>query len=143
MEALLFSSPFPLSLAQISKILGRGEEEVEKALRELEEIYRNRGGALEVVEIGGKWRMQVREEYAPLAARVSVFSDLSSGELKVLAYLMKYGAAKQSEVVKKLGTRAYGYIKSLEKKGFVRRKKKDKTAILELTDAFASYFRLG
>ncbi len=143
MEALLFSSPFPLSVPQISRILSRDRGEVERALRELEEIYRSRGGALEVVEIGGKWRMQVKEEYAPLAARVSVLSDLSPGELKVLAYLMKYGSAKQSEVVKKLGTRAYSYIKSLEKKGFIRKKKKERTAVLELTDAFSSYFKLG
>ena len=61
LEATLFGSGKSLSIKELSESLGYEEEEISEALVSLQgTIKRRRGGALRIVEIGGKWAMEVR-----------------------------------------------------------------------------------
>ena len=61
LEATLFGSGKSLSIKELSESLGYEEEEISEALTTLQKtIKRRRGGALRIVEIGGKWAMEVR-----------------------------------------------------------------------------------
>ena len=61
LEATLFGSGKSLSVKDLSESLGYEEDEISEALSSLQgTIKRRRGGALRIVEIGGKWAMEVR-----------------------------------------------------------------------------------
>ncbi|MGB1792829.1 MAG: SMC-Scp complex subunit ScpB, partial [Candidatus Poseidoniaceae archaeon] len=65
LEAILFGSGKSLSVKELSESLGYDEEEVSEALTSLQgTLKRRRGGALRIVEIGGKWAMEVRPNVA-------------------------------------------------------------------------------
>ena len=65
LEATLFGSGKSLSIKELSESLGYEEEEISEALASLQgTIKRRRGGALRIVEIGGKWAMEVRPNVA-------------------------------------------------------------------------------
>ena len=61
LEAMLFSAGRSLSVSEISENLGYEEEEILESIGNLQStIKRRRGGGLQVVEIGGKWAMEVK-----------------------------------------------------------------------------------
>ena len=65
LEATLFGSGKSLSVKDLSESLGYEEDEISEALSSLQgTIKRRRGGALRIVEIGGKWAMEVRSNVA-------------------------------------------------------------------------------
>ena len=65
LEATLFGSGKSLSVKDLSESLGYEQEEISEALTSLQgTIKRRRGGALRIVEIGGKWAMEVRSNVA-------------------------------------------------------------------------------
>ena len=53
-EALLFSSPHPISYSEMAKITGADKKMVIQALQELQNDYAKREGALVIREINGK-----------------------------------------------------------------------------------------
>ena len=61
LEATLFSSGRSLNLTELSENLGYEEEEILESVKNLQStIKRRRGGGLQIVEIGGKWAMEVK-----------------------------------------------------------------------------------
>ena len=61
LEATLFSAGRSLSLVELSETLGYEEDEISESLVALQStVKRRRGGGLQVVEIGGKWAMEVK-----------------------------------------------------------------------------------
>ncbi len=138
-EAILFSSPDPVSLKSIAKKLGVKVEEVERVVDELVSDYRSRRTALEVVRLGDKALMRVKPEYQHLA---SGERDLDRPTLRTLAFIALNQPIELSKLVKVRGRRCYEHVKILEDFGLIKAEKKGKTKVLTTTDAFLSYFGL-
>ena len=61
LEATLFGSGKSMSVSELSESLGYEDDEIIDSLGALQAtMKRRRGGALRLVEIGGKWAMEVR-----------------------------------------------------------------------------------
>jgi len=70
-EALLLASPEPLDQKQLSSLLedeGADRKALETILLDLASDYQGR--ALELVQVAGGWRFQVRKEMAPWVSRL-------------------------------------------------------------------------
>lgn len=140
-EAALFMSSRALSAEELAKIVGLGAiGQAEDYVKELMAEYKQGDTALDIIEIGGKYLMTVKEQYAGKVSSLASGPDLSRGALRILAYISKNNGILQSELVKAFGESTYDYIKELEEKEFIARKKDGRSKRVFVTSKFNEYF---
>jgi segregation and condensation protein B len=140
-EAILFASPEPITPAKIARAAGVGVRRVRDAIFLLQEEYKTKDTALEVIEVGGKYAMRVKPEYHTYVERFRGL-DMERGILRTLAVIAVKQPVKLSEVAKLRGNRCYEHVKKLEELGFIQVEKSGKTKIITTTKKFAEYFGL-
>ena len=140
LEATLFGSGKSLSVKDISESLGYEEDEISEALTSLQgTIKRRRGGALRIVEIGGKWAMEVRSnvaEHLPKETKTEMPKKL----LKAAALIAYHQPMPQSRLVELLGQKAYDYVRELSQHGMIMRRRDGNTRRLTTTRRFSEAF---
>ena len=140
LEAMLFSAGRSLSLSEISENLGYEEEEILESIGNLQStIKRRRGGALQVVEIGGKWAMEVKPGIADHLPKETK-SELPPKLLKAAALIAYHQPMPQSRLVELLGQRAYDHIRELAQAGLIGRRRDGNTRRLTTTRRFSEMF---
>ena len=142
LEAALFMSNEPLSLEQLAKLTGRGEDEIKTALDEMKKELENNDKGVHILETGAGYVMKVKPEFTNLVRSLSPYQDLSRGLLRVLALVAYKQPITQSQIVKVIGNRAYVYVKDLENRGLIKTVKQSRTKALIATKEFAEYFGL-
>ena len=70
-EAALFSESEPLSIHQLQKKTGMDKNEVTSCLRSLVQSYRKRQTSLQIIRVGRKYLMKLREEYEESCGNLS------------------------------------------------------------------------
>lgn len=142
-EAALFMSPKPVSIAELSELTGVASPGiVEKLVRELAEDYKNRDTVLEIAELGGKYVFSLKSPYSSKVKGVGAGPDLSRGALRILAYISKNENMLQSQLVNYFGSSTYDYMKELEEKEFVETKKFKRSKRISTTQKFKEYFNV-
>ena len=143
-EASLFMSTEPLSIAQLSNVLGISElGECTASLNELYKEFNTRNSSLEIVKTDdGRYRMQVRQEFLPKVKRFAATTDLPTSVIRTLSVVAFKQPVTQSEIAKLRGNKAYEHIDQLEKQGFIKKTRKGHTYLLETTRKFDGYFQL-
>ena len=140
LEATLFGSGKSLSVKDLSESLGYEEDEISEALTALQgTIKRRRGGALRIVEIGGKWAMEVRSnvaEHLPKETKTEMPKKL----LKAAALIAYHQPMPQSRLVELLGQKAYDYVRELSQHGMIMRRRDGNTRRLTTTRRFSEAF---
>ena len=140
LEATLFGSGKSLSVKDLSESLGYEEDEISEALTSLQgTIKRRRGGALRIVEIGGKWAMEVRSnvaEHLPKETKTEMPKKL----LKAAALIAYHQPMPQSRLVELLGQKAYDYVRELSQHGMIMRRRAGNTRRLTTTRRFSEAF---
>ncbi len=140
LEATLFGSGKSLSVKDLSDSLGYEEDEISEALTSLQgTIKRRRGGALRIVEIGGKWAMEVRSnvaEHLPKETKTEMPKKL----LKAAALIAYHQPMPQSRLVELLGQKAYDYVRELSQHGMIMRRRDGNTRRLTTTRRFSEAF---
>jgi len=140
LEATLFGSGKSLSVKDLSESLGYEEEEIHEALASLQAtLKRRRGGALRIVEIGGKWAMEVRPnvaEHLPKETKTEMPKKL----LKAAALIAYHQPMPQSRLVELLGQKAYDYVRELSQYGMIMRRRDGNTRRLTTTRRFSEAF---
>ena len=140
LEATLFGSGKSLSVKDLSESLGYEEDEISEALTSLQgTIKRRRGGALRIVEIGGKWAMEVRSnvaEHLPKETKTEMPKKL----LKAAALIVYHQPMPQSRLVELLGQKAYDYVRELSQHGMIMRRRDGNTRRLTTTRRFSEAF---
>ncbi|MGC8547565.1 MAG: SMC-Scp complex subunit ScpB [Candidatus Micrarchaeia archaeon] len=140
-EAALFMSSRALSSEELAKIIGLGAiGQVEDYVKELINKYNSTDTALEIINIGGKYMLTVKERYASKVSSLASGPDISRGALRLLAYISKNNGILQSELVKAFGESTYDHVKELVEKEFIMQKKQGRSKKLFLTSKFAEYF---
>ncbi len=139
-EAILFSSPEPVDVRDIAKILRKKVEDVEEAVNELIKDYESRPTALEIIRLGNRVLMRVKPKYQHL---VSGERDLDRSTLRTLAVIAVNQPIELSKLAKLRGNRCYEQVKKLEELGLVKSEKKGRTKVLTTTEAFVKYFGLN
>ena len=119
LEATLFSAGRSLNLTELSENLGYEEEEILESVKNLQStIKRRRGGGLQIVEIGGKWAMEVKPGIADHLPKETK-SELPPKLLKAAALIAYHQPMPQSRLVELLGQRAYDHIRELAQAGLI------------------------
>ena len=140
LEAMLFSAGRSLSVSEVSENLGYEEEEILESIGNLQStIKRRRGGGLQVVEIGGKWAMEVKPGIADHLPKETK-SELPPKLLKAAALIAYHQPMPQSRLVELLGQRAYDHIRELAQAGLIGRRRDGNTRRLTTTRRFSEMF---
>lgn len=140
LEATLFSAGRSLSVQELSENLGYEGEEILDSMNNLQStIKRRRGGGLQIVEIGGKWAMEVKPGIADHLPKETK-SELPPKLLKAAALIAYHQPMPQSRLVELLGQRAYDHIRELAQAGLIGRRRDGNTRRLTTTRRFSEMF---
>lgn len=123
-EALLFASDAPVEAERIREVLDLGSAAEARALATaLGERYAERGSALQVVEVGGGYRMVTRPEVAPWLVRLARSRSrarLSRPALETLAIVAYRQPASRPEIDAVRGVNSEGVLENLMDKRMIR-----------------------
>lgn len=139
LEAALFATGEPLDIAQLSNLV-RGKN-ARELLQQLMEEYRQRGSALEIKEIEGRYVMQVMPEYAE-KVRALAPKELRAPVLRTLSMIAYHQPLTVADLVDRRGAAAYDHVRELEEWGFISAVQQGRTRLLSTTQRFAEYFNL-
>ncbi|MDP6866823.1 MAG: SMC-Scp complex subunit ScpB [Candidatus Poseidoniaceae archaeon] len=140
LEATLFGSGKSLSVKELSEALCYEEDEISEALASLQgTLKRRRGGALRIVEIGGKWAMEVRSDVADHLPKETK-TEMPKKLLKAAALIAYHQPMPQSRLVELLGQKAYDYVRELSQHGMIMRRRDGNTRRLTTTRRFSESF---
>ena len=140
LEATMFSAGRSLTPEELSEVLGYEGEEISEALIVLQTtLKRRRGGAIQAVEIGGRWAIEVKPAIANHLPS-DTKSDLPGKLLKAAALIAYHQPMPQSRLVELLGQRAYDHIRELAQAGLVNRRRDGNTRRLTTTRRFSEVF---
>lgn len=140
-EAALFASGIPLSAGEIASVLNTSEAHARELIAQLREEYEQRNSALEVLELEGKFVLQLRPEYSESVSQLAP-KEISTPVLRTLSVIAYYQPVTQSKVVRIRGNKAYEHIKELAERGLIAGEKHSRTRLLKTTHGFAEYFGL-
>ena len=141
-EAALFISAKPLTAFELGKLIGVAAPGfVDAKIQELNQGYEKIGSSLLISKETAGYIMRVKPSYADAVAPLAKESEISKGALKMLAYISKHEGIKQSDMVKRLGSTVYQYVKELVEKDFVEKKRQGRTSVLHTTQKFKEYFQ--
>ncbi len=141
LEAILFTCGRSVEAGELAGALGVPAAEARRLLRALAKRYDATGGALEVMELGGRWSIQVREAYQGAAAPWAA-PDLPREVLRTAALIAYHQPIKQSRLVALAGGRAYRDVTTLARMKLIAARASGNTLELTTTPMFAEYFGL-
>jgi segregation and condensation protein B len=144
-EATIFASAEPLTIAEIAQHAGEGD--VDGALRALAEIYTGRG--IELVERGGRWHFQTAPDLAHLLRRTREEPRrLSRAATETLAIIAYHEPVSRAEIEAIRGVQiSKGTLDVLMEAGWVRtagrRESPGRPLLYATTTEFLTHFGLG
>lgn len=148
LEAILFASDEPMSIERLKEGLSVSEEEIEKALLELERQYEGRG--ITIARIQGGYQIVTRPEYHEVIEKVTSkkgTSTLSKGALETLAIIAYKQPVTRQDIEAIRGVSAEASIETLLEKGLIkevgRKKSLGRPKLYGTTDEFLRKFSLN
>ncbi len=143
LEAALYVAGRPLTIEELSEIIGKAESTTQKLLKELEYEYHQREGALEVIELPrNRYVMQLKPELTPRVGKLIPGGLLSFSTLQTLVFIALKQPILQSELVAQRGSHVYDHVKELAEKKFIEATPEGRSKMLKTTTLFADYFGL-
>ncbi|MHA1110729.1 MAG: SMC-Scp complex subunit ScpB [Promethearchaeota archaeon] len=142
-EAALLAAQRPIGVEEISIKLEIKKAEIEKLIQELAEDYMDRSTAIEIVQIGEGFSMQIKPEYTEKITKFASGGLIPKAVMRTLTIIAVKQPLYKSLLVKMRGSTAYVHCKFLIDRGFVTAYKKGRSSILETTDQFADTFGLS
>ena len=122
LEAVLYLKGKPLTIPEMSDLLGEEISSTEQALFALLAGYSQRDTALEIKERNGKYSLQLKPGLGELVKDLLPV-DISGATLRTLGTIALKKRILQVELVELRGSGAYEHIKELMAKDFVERKR--------------------
>ena len=123
LEALLFATDSPLTVARLKKLFPGVETlEFKAAITELQEEYDNSGHAFTVVEFGGGWQIATKPEFSPIVEKMLKsrrFTRLSKAGLEVLAIIAYRQPITRLEIDDIRGVNSSGAISTLSERNLI------------------------
>jgi segregation and condensation protein B len=123
LEALLFATESPLTIARLRKIFPAvGAAEIKAAVAALADDYAAQERAFTVVEFGGGYQIATRPEYAPLVEKLlrgRRYARLSRAGLEVLAIVAYRQPLTRLEIDEIRGVQSAGALATLTERNLV------------------------
>jgi len=141
-ESILFASGKKIEIVEIAKLcrLSHNIPLVEEIMNEIKEKYDKEDSSLMLTNDGTAWKINVREKYVNLVKNLVSKTELSKTIMETLAVIAYKTPVLQSELIKVRTNKAYDHLRELERTGYISRKKKGRTKLIELTPKFFEYF---
>jgi len=144
-EAALYASGRPLTLDEISRVVGTASER--KATAIAREVARTVNGSLQAVEVveyaGPRFAMQLKAQYTQTARRFATRPLLSRAALRTLSFIAFFQPISAAELVLRRSSTVYQHLKELEEVGFVAGERQGRSKTYRTTPRFAEYFGLS
>lgn len=123
LEALLFATDAPLSLARLKNLFPEASgKDIRAAIADLQQEYDDAEHAFTVVEFGGGWQIASRPEYAQLISKLfrgRRFTRLSKPGLEVLAIIAYRQPVTRIEIEEVRGVQSSGVVGTLQERNLV------------------------
>lgn len=123
-EALLFTSDRPLTIAQIKEVLEESDSQVIKSqIAQLRNVYTETGRSFNITEIAGGYQIFTDPKYAPWLSKLyrkSCAEKFSGPCLETLAIIAYRQPITRQEVEDIRGVNVEGVLKNLLEKALVR-----------------------
>ncbi len=122
-EALLFVSESPLSLAQLCQVMEASDRgPVKQALEELAAEYQQMDRSFELVQVAGGWSFRTRPDLAFWLRKLKKqqVTRLSKAALETLAIVAYKQPVLKAEVERIRGVEVGGILRTLLEKGLIR-----------------------
>lgn len=143
-EAVLFISGKFLTMQELISLSDLNPIIIREVLGKLKEKYEKSDSAIEIVEKGGAWKMDVQGEYSGIVNRIATgSSEFSKSEQETLAIIAYKQPIKQSVLAKIRSNKAYEHIKKFAEQGLIKKKRTGHTYELSLSDDFFNYFNVA
>ena len=129
LEALLFVSDEPVSAVRLAKLLDASPGDVEAALADLAEEYRETNRGFQLREVAGGWRFYTHPGYHDVIEQYVLSWDtrrLSQAALEALAVVAYHQPVTRGGINAVRGVNSEGVLASLTEKGLVREVGRDK-----------------
>lgn len=140
-EAILYASESPMSVSDISMVLGEDKDLVMKVLKSLIRSYKKRKTSLDIVRTGIRYKMQLKNEFSDLVAPVSK-REVSNLELKILGFVAANANCLRGDVISQFGDRSRDPLQNLVHRKFLHAKKYRNTEVYSVTKEFYRYFNI-
>ncbi len=114
----------------------------ETALQELVDTCRDREGALEIVQLGPKYALQLHRDAIEYGRRLAP-QEIPSHLLRTLALVAHEQPMLQSELKRRMGDRVYEHVGELLELGMLERERSGRSFALSVTEAFDEYFGIS
>jgi len=131
LEALLFVSDEPVAAARLARLLDAAPGDVEAALANLAEEYRESERGFQLREVAGGWRLYTHPAHHDVIEQYVLSWDtrrLSQAALEALAVVAYHQPVTRGGVNAVRGVNSEGVIASLVEKSLVREVGRDKNA---------------
>ena len=141
-EAALFISGKFLSAQELVALTDLNPILLSQTLQTLQEKYNDKS-AIEVVNKGDLWKMDVKNEFMDIVNRLATGSEeFSKAEQETLAVIAHKHPITQSKIVQMRGNKSYDHIKKFASLGLIKSKKAGRTKELSLSNEFYDYFNV-
>ncbi|MFM7364533.1 MAG: SMC-Scp complex subunit ScpB [Cuspidothrix sp.] len=142
-EAILYLKGKPLSISEIAEYASCDRLTAEEGIMELMENYSRRDTALEVVETGTGYSLQLRSDFHDIVQAL-IPVELGVGTLRTLAAIALHNPILQSELINLRGSGAYQHVQELVAAGFIRKRRDQdsRSYALQTTPKFHQYFQI-
>jgi len=141
LEAALFLAEEPVGKKEISDILNLGSMGfVEELIEEYQQDLKDEHRGLELIQTENGYELKVKKDHLEHVSHLAPHQDLNEGQLRTLSLIAYNAPLEQADLVEIRGNRAYQHVKELVNRGFVKKEKDGRTAILDVTDFFLDYF---
>ena len=142
-EAALFISARYLTIRELVEYTDINPLLLKELLEKLRERYQEENSAIEILQRGDAWKMDIKEEYSDLINRFATGSaEFTKAEQETLAVIAYKQPVKQSVIIKIRGNKAYDHIKHYLDLGLLRGKRVGHTKELSLSEEFYEYFNV-
>lgn len=143
LEAALYLAEEPIDNEEIADILNLGSMGyVDMLVEEYQEHLEEEHRGLELIERDQGYELKVKNNHLEHVQHLAPHQDLNQGQLRTLSLIVYNSPVEQADIVEIRGNRAYQHIKELEKRGFLKKEKDGRTAILDVTDHLLEYFEI-
>jgi len=131
LEALLFVSDEPVAAARLAKVLDASPSDIDTALSNIAEEYREAERGFQLREVAGGWRFYTHPAYHDVIESYVLSWDtrkLSQAALEALAVVAYHQPVTRNGINAVRGVNSEGVVASLADKGLVREVGRDKNA---------------
>lgn len=146
-EALLFASGDPLSIKELSSILGIGEKQVRRIMDQMIEEYNKDTRGICVIEFNNKFQLSTKPEYGNYVKKLvkpDNRQNLSNAAIETLSIIAYKQPITKAEIDEIRGVRSDRAITTLLEKGLIREAGRKETTgrpiLYCTTDEFLKYF---